>query len=130
MKKLVRGRKSKIVLCRSVTVYFPKEKLCKMKFNCHDAYFQIRPGGAYLTFTEYDRKSGVGTVAFKDVEDVAFYRAIRGVLGSSHLVHYHMVHGRKPILGDWKIFTGEKAVYDPGRQGRHSLPFCSCKNKS
>ena len=69
--------------------------------------FQIQLGRAYLAFTEYDRKSGVGTVAFKDVEDVAYYRALRGVPGSSHLVHYHMVHGEKPILGDWKIFTGE-----------------------
>ena len=121
MKKSVRGRKSKIVLCRSVSV-LPERKICKMKFNCHDVYFQIRPGRAYLAFTEYNRKSSVGTVAFKDVEDVAFYRAIRGVLGSSHLVHYHMVHGRKPILGDWKIFTGEKAVYDPESQERHSIP--------
>ena len=90
--------------------------------------FQIRPGRAYLAFTEYDRKSGVGTVAFKDVEDVAYYRAIRGLLGSSHLVHYHMVHGQKPILGDWKIFTGESVVSGPGFQARHGSFFTPEKN--
>ena len=55
-------------------------------------------------FTDYDPRTGVGTVAFKPVDEVREYKEDNDIWGSCHLVHYYMLHGTHPT--GWKILTG------------------------
>ena len=62
----------------------------------------------YLAYTEYNRETETGTVAFMQVKNVEHYNKAQGDHMSNHMAMYHKLNGHIPTATRDKIFTGTR----------------------